>query len=79
MDEENTKTTSDIYLAAAFMSLGARLHDVNRDDPRHQRFTFESDELDFSDVESQWINQSLMVNGAHYKVALQNMKSVIYA
>lgn len=31
-------TTSDIYLAAALMSLGAKLDHVNREDPRHMEF-----------------------------------------
>lgn len=30
--------TTDIYLAAALMSLGAKLDKVNRDDPRHMEF-----------------------------------------
>lgn len=33
--------TTDIYLAAALMSLGAKLEDVNRDDPRHMEFKME--------------------------------------
>lgn len=34
-------TTTDIYLAAALMSLGAKLDNVNRDDPRHMEFSME--------------------------------------
>lgn len=33
--------TTDIYLAAALMSLGAKLDNVNRDDPRHMEFAME--------------------------------------
>lgn len=33
--------TTDIYLAAALMSLGAKLDKVNRDDPRHMEFQME--------------------------------------
>lgn len=30
--------TTDIYLAAALMSLGAKLENVDREDPRHMEF-----------------------------------------
>lgn len=40
-------TTSDIYLAAALMSLGAKLGDVNRDDPRHMEFIMEMSPAEF--------------------------------
>lgn len=35
-----TKTTTDIYLAAAFLSLGAILEGIDRTDPRHMVFSF---------------------------------------
>lgn len=34
------KTTSDIYLAAAFLASGAKLEKTDRTDPRHMEFTF---------------------------------------
>ena len=36
---KNKLITSDIYLAAALLSLGARLDGVDRSDPRHMKFT----------------------------------------
>lgn len=34
------KTTSDIYLAAAFLASGAKLEKTDRTDPRHMEFSF---------------------------------------
>jgi hypothetical protein len=42
------KSTTDLYLAAAFLSLGAKLVNVNRDDPRHMIFEFEPTQNLFS-------------------------------
>lgn len=36
------KTTTDIYLAAAFLSLGAKLDKTDKSDPRHMIFQFSS-------------------------------------
>lgn len=36
------KSTSDIYLAAAFLASGARLVSTNREDVRHMIFEFEA-------------------------------------
>lgn len=36
------KTTTDIYLAAAFLSLGAKLDKTDKSDPRHMVFQFSS-------------------------------------
>lgn len=33
-------STSDIYLAAALMSLGAKLEETDKEDPRHMVFDF---------------------------------------
>ncbi len=41
MSENGKLVTSDIYLAAALMSLGAKLDNVDRDDPRHMNFKME--------------------------------------
>lgn len=37
------KEISDIYLAAAFMSYGGSLDNINRSNPRHKTFTFSTD------------------------------------
>ena len=36
------RTTRDIYLAAAWMAMGAKYEGVDKTDPRHQEFTFSS-------------------------------------
>ena len=87
---KNKLITSDIYLAAALLSLGARLDGVDRSDP-HMKFTvvstappFESSHLqkaclDLEDPENAWANGSLMVNATQFKDAIQRMKSVIHS
>lgn len=88
---KNKLITSDIYLAAALLSLGARLDDVDKSDTRHMKFTlvsiappFESSHLqkaclDLEDPENAWANGSLMVNATNFKDAIQRMKSVIHS
>ena len=36
------KETSDIYMAAAFLSLGAKLTNIDRENPKHMSFQFET-------------------------------------
>ena len=36
------KVTSDIYFASALIAMGAKLVHVDRQDPRHMKFEFES-------------------------------------
>lgn len=36
---KNTLVTTDIYLCAALMSLGAKLDGVDKSDPKHMQFT----------------------------------------
>ena len=88
---KNKLITSDIYLAAALLSLGARLDDVDKSDTRHMKFTlvstappFESSHLqkaclDLEDPENAWANGSHMVNATNFKDAIQRMKSVIHS
>lgn len=84
--------TTDIYLAAAMLSLGARLDGVDKSDPRHMEFTiiakdtkFESNNLptpepmDLESIEKQWVNGTLMINAVSFKDAIQRMKSVIHS
>ena len=85
------KKTTDLYLAAAFLALGAKLENVNRDDPRHMEFSFEpslnifnsevlnsATKLDLDAIETQWTNSELMVNATAYKDAIQKMKRVVH-
>ncbi|MHA2246911.1 MAG: DUF5659 domain-containing protein [Candidatus Hodarchaeales archaeon] len=73
------KNTRDIYLAAVWMALGAKFIKADRTDPKHQVFYFESDALDFEDVEKQWTNAELTVNAIQFKDAIQRMKGIIYS
>lgn len=87
-----TKKTSDIYLAAAMLSLGAELVKTDKDDPRHMVFEFRavpanelSDPLtlvrplvDLEWVENQWVNGQLLVNGPRMADAIRKMKSVVH-
>lgn len=38
----STKSTTDIYFAAALLALGAKLEKTDRTDPRHMEFQFSS-------------------------------------
>jgi len=79
----NKKLTTDIYLAASLMSLGATLESVDKSDPRHMVF-----ELDNSDTgnldsnmdlwENQYVNGVLMVNAFKFKDSIQRLKSVVH-
>lgn len=87
--------TTDIYLAAALMSLGAKLDNVDRDDPRHMEFqmemkppTFESpvlaeavkvEVIDLSVYEKKWMNGDLLVNAVKFAEAIKRMKSVVHS
>lgn len=85
------KKTKDIYLAAAYMVLGAKLENVDRTDPRHQEFTFSLDKCkvgfeavittgrDLDAFEMDWANATLTVNAVKYKEALQRMKALVHS
>jgi hypothetical protein len=83
--------TSDIYLAGALLSLGAKLEEVNRDDLRHMIFVFipkpaqehpkdvTFDNVDLRDLEKHWYNRNLIVNAFDYAEAMKRMKSIIHS
>lgn len=85
--------TTDIYLSAALLALGARLESVDKEDPRHMKFTiipepqFESQILkdaipfkfDLEYYEREWVNGSLMINAVKFKNAIQQMKSAVHS
>jgi len=73
-----TNSTRDIYLASALLSLGYVLHSVNKKDSRHQEFSFEIASTTLHEIELQYANEKLVVNAAHFKNALQRMKSIIH-
>lgn len=84
--------TSDVYLAAAFLSLGFVLEKVNRADPRHMIFEFSNPtpisvtgnlgELirqELVTVETMWANRVLTVNAFDFAEAIKRMKSIIHS
>lgn len=85
-----TKTTRDLYLAAALLSLGAVYEGANRDDPRNMEFKFSpkmakmtSDSLeiptmDLDNIEKSWVNHTLVVNATDYADAIKRMKSLVH-
>lgn len=85
------KSTRDIYLAACWLALGAKLEKTDKKDPRHMEFLFtpkkmgetgilaEISSLDLDKIEMDWANGCVMVNAVQYKEALQRMKAVIHS
>lgn len=65
--------TTDIYLAAALMSLGAKLEDVNRDDPRHMEFKMEIEPPKF---ESKVLIDAVSSNAAVQTVQISTSPSL---
>lgn len=86
---KTTLATKDIYLAAAFSALGARLDKVDKTDPKHMEFIFTPKpafqtgalaELsqDLESIKLDWTNRALMVNAADYAEAIKRMKSEVH-
>jgi hypothetical protein len=73
-----TYRTTNIYLAAALISLGAPLSDMDRQDKRHQVFIL-SGELDFDEKETEWYENRLCGNLCKNRDALQQLKSKIHS
>ena len=86
------KSTKDLYLASAFLSLGAEYNGVDKTDSRHMIFHFlprkvSTGELskidvptqDLDDIETQWVNGNLLVNAVAFADAIKRMKSVVHS
>ena len=82
--------TSDVYLAAALLSLQFPLERINRADPRHMIFEFgnptptsgtlgELARLELVNVETMWANRTLTVNAFDFAEAIKRMKSLIHS
>lgn len=88
-------STKDIYLAAAWLALGARHERTDKTDTRHMEFFFSPrpvfetgvlagtltnmDAQDLDRIERDWVNGCVMVNAVQYKDALQRLKAVIHS
>jgi hypothetical protein len=88
------KKTSALKFAAALLSLGAVLENVDKTDPKHMIFTFgpkkvEStlpenvnkaiDDVSLDVWEKAWANETLMVNAVHYAEAFDRLKSIVHS
>lgn len=86
------KRTTDVYFAATLLALGFRLEQVDRKDPRHMVFEFgrkkdgnlgtlqeDVTQENLDELETQWANKKLMVNGWEQAEAIKRMKSIIHS
>jgi hypothetical protein len=81
--------TSDVYFAAALLSLGYKISNVDRSNPRHMVFEFtpkvstgtlgEMDKTSLADIETQWVNRTLLLNGREFAESIKGMKSLIHS
>lgn len=88
-----TKKTKDLYLAAAFLSVGAELVNTDRSDPKHMEFEFSEFKkfstdpnsslppvnLSLEKLELDWTNKTLLVNAQEYADAVRRMKSLVHS
>jgi hypothetical protein len=72
--------TRNFYLAAAYMTLGAKYKDMTIDDlssPGRKTFHFTGD-IDFVQIKKDFANASLMINASRYADCLRNLKSILH-
>lgn len=83
------KTTRDLYLAAAFLALGAKYEGADRSDPKNMEFIFtpktstseslpKMDVQDLDRIEAEWINETLIIKATDYAAAIKRMKSLVH-
>jgi len=75
-EEPEIIETKDIYFAAALLALGGMYIETDKSDKRHMMFKLSVTNL--REIESNWINSTLMVNAVLYKNALQQIKAIIH-
>lgn len=68
--------TSNFYLAAAFLSCGIQMVDIDQGDKRHLKFCFDGDQ--WKAIETKWDTNSLMVNARSYAEAIRDIKLKIH-
>jgi hypothetical protein len=86
MDEKIEIGTSDIWLAAAYLALGATYERADKSNPRQLIFYFSTYKapdgvayFDFEGVERDWVNGTLSGQLKRYKDSVQHLKSIIYS
>lgn len=86
-------STRDLYLAATWLSLGAKHEGTDKSDPRHMEFKFSPKVLfetgilaetpvsvqDLEAIETAYVNGCVMVNAVTFKEALQRLKATIHS
>lgn len=89
METTEVKTTKDLYLAAAFLAMGAKYEGADRTDPKNMEFKFSPKTTDsaslpsitvqnLDDIEKQWINETLVISATKYANAIKKMKSLVH-
>jgi hypothetical protein len=73
----HTVSTSNFYLAAAYLAKGEQLVRTDRDDPRHIKFVFADTPL-LQDVQRAWDGKYLEVNAREYADAIREIKLKIH-
>jgi hypothetical protein len=76
----NHNDTRNFYLAAAYMTLGAKYIEMTIDDvnsPGRKTFHF-SGEIDFTQVKKDFANCTLMINASRYADCIRNLKSILH-
>jgi hypothetical protein len=72
-----SKTTTDIYLAAAFLCFGAKLTGVDYSEPKHVKFSFKSDK-DLALLEQDFDNGELVGSLSNFAESLRKIKNKLY-
>lgn len=70
------KITSNFYLVAAFVSLGARIVNTDRSDSAHIEFRVAGPNL--AEIKQKWDEDTLMVSARKYADAVRHVKSFLF-
>lgn len=74
----NTKSTTDLGLAAALVTNGYKLEELDKSDRKRVRFVFESSyEIDQAEI-AYW-NDTLVVSGRMMMESVKYLKNRLYA
>jgi hypothetical protein len=71
--------TKNFYLAAAFMTLGAKYESMSNEDPNPGKKTFHfSGTIDFQKIKKDFANETLQINASRYADCIRNLKSILH-